>query len=59
MIDPVCGMRVDPEQSPARTIYGEKTFWFCSDTHRNEFDENPQRFIRMREDELRSEGQID
>ncbi|MBI4497649.1 MAG: YHS domain-containing protein [Chloroflexi bacterium] len=58
MIDPVCGMRVAPEQSPARTIYGDKTFWFCSDTCRDRFDADPQRYIALRYDVLKDEGQV-
>lgn len=45
IVDPVCGMHVDPENAPAFTEMGEHTFYFCSDTCKQKFDANPQQYI--------------
>ena len=41
LIDPVCGMRMEPEAAPAVTSYAGRSYYFCSDTHREEFERNP------------------
>lgn len=41
LIDPVCGMRMEPEESPAVTSYEGRSYYFCSDTHKEEFERNP------------------
>jgi Cu+-exporting ATPase len=44
IIDPVCGMHLDPEAAPAYVTYGTKTYYFCSDEHKAEFERNPERY---------------
>jgi len=41
LIDPVCGMRMEPEEAPAVTSYEGRSYYFCSDTHKEEFERNP------------------
>jgi xanthine dehydrogenase accessory factor len=43
--DPVCGMTVDPLTSGRKTVYGDKTFWFCSDGCEAEFERDPARYL--------------
>ncbi|MGK2964705.1 MAG: YHS domain-containing protein [Tepidiformaceae bacterium] len=42
--DPVCGMDIDPENAAAQAQYQGKTYYFCAESCRNEFDANPQQF---------------
>ena len=42
--DPVCGMDIDPENAAAQAQYQGKTYYFCAQVLRNEFDANPQQF---------------
>lgn len=47
LIDPVCGMRMNPEETPAYVTYQDRTFYFCSDTHKEEFLRDPERYARI------------
>jgi Cu+-exporting ATPase len=47
LIDPVCGMHMDPEESPAVTTYGGRSYYFCSDTHRIEFERDPETYAQL------------
>lgn len=42
--DPVCGMEVDPAKAP-KSEYHNKTYYFCSEACKREFEKNPQRFL--------------
>ncbi len=43
--DPVCGMDVDPAKPGAKkAAYEGKTYYFCSDTCKREFEKNPAKF---------------
>ncbi len=44
LIDPVCGMRMEPEEAPAVTTYAGRSYYFCSDTHRLEFERDPKKY---------------
>jgi len=46
--DPVCGMEVDPRNSP-REDYQGKTFYFCSEGCENEFKMSPAAYVRPRD----------
>ena len=41
LIDPVCGMHLDPEEAPSVTTFGGRSYYFCSDTHKAEFERRP------------------
>ncbi len=45
MIDPVCGMRVDPESAAAAWDHEGTTFYFCSVGCFERFREDPERFL--------------
>lgn len=45
IVDPVCGMHIDPEKAPAFSKYGEHTYYFCSDTCKQQFDADPEKYI--------------
>jgi xanthine dehydrogenase accessory factor len=44
--DQVCGMTVDPLTATHKSVYGERTFWFCSAGCLAEFAKEPQRYLR-------------
>lgn len=41
LIDPVCGEHMNPEEAPAVTSYEGRSYYFCSDTHKEVFESNP------------------
>jgi P-type Cu+ transporter len=45
IIDPVCGMHIDPESAPAFYTYQEHTYYFCSDDCMQKFRANPEQYI--------------
>lgn len=45
IIDPVCGMHMDPEKAPAFSTYQEHTYYFCCDECKQKFDANPEQYI--------------
>ena len=44
--DPVCGMQVDPRTAAAQSTYNGKTYYFCSEACRQQFDKNPAQHAR-------------
>jgi YHS domain-containing protein len=44
-IDPVCGMEVDENGAKERSIFEGRTFYFCSQDCREEFDEAPEEYV--------------
>ena len=46
VIDPVCGMIVDPGRTRLVAIYQGHSYWFCAEGCRNAFETNPQNYLR-------------
>lgn len=44
-MDPVCGLRVDPEHPVAASTYGGRTYYFHSPACKAEFDAHPDQFV--------------
>jgi P-type Cu+ transporter len=44
VLDPVCGMTVDPSTAPARSDYRGRTFYFCNPGCKAKFDANPEAY---------------
>lgn len=42
--DPVCRMQVDEQKAAGKSDYQGKTFYFCSETCKQQFDQTPQRY---------------
>jgi putative intracellular protease/amidase/YHS domain-containing protein len=42
---PVCGMDVDPKTAD-KSVYKDKTYYFCMPKHKEQFDETPQKFVK-------------
>lgn len=43
--DPVCGMFVDTFNARARTVFSGRSYYFCSEECRGQFEANPTRYI--------------
>jgi len=41
---PVCEMEVDPKSAP-KSVYKGKTYYFCSQDHKQQFDQTPDRYL--------------
>ena len=44
--DQVCGMTVDPLTSQHKAVYHDTTYWFCSAGCQEEFQKEPERYLR-------------
>ncbi len=44
-VDPVCGMEVDTEKTPYKTLYKGKVFYFCSPQCKKAFEQNPEYYL--------------
>lgn len=44
IIDPVCNMTIDKDEAVATSMYNGKTYYFCSEHCREDFDRNPEKF---------------
>ena len=42
--DPVCGMTVQPNASPAAAVHRGRTYYFCSRSCRDKFEAGPQQY---------------
>ncbi|MFB3925509.1 MAG: YHS domain-containing protein [Syntrophales bacterium] len=45
VIDPVCKMEIDEKKSRCRSEYNGKTYHFCSQECKEEFDEDPEEYV--------------
>jgi len=45
VLDPVCGMKVDPRRSPARCEYQGKAYSFCCPKCREKFQAEPEKYL--------------
>ena len=46
IIDPVCGMKVEPGKTNFVYNYQEHDYWFCSLDCRDAFEKNPERYLK-------------
>lgn len=44
--DPVCGMDVDEKTAAATSTYQGKTYYFCAARCKEEFEKEPQKFLK-------------
>ena len=44
--DPVCGMQVDPRTAAAQSTYLGKTYYFCAEACKQQFDKNPAQYAK-------------
>jgi len=46
MVDPVCGMDVDPATAAGTSVYEGKTYYFCSKDEKAQFDKDPKKYLK-------------
>lgn len=46
-VDPVCGMQVSYKTAVAESDYQEKRYYFCATACREQFDAEPERYVRV------------
>jgi YHS domain-containing protein len=44
-MDPVCNMKVDEKTAKYKSVYKEKTYYFCAPGCKATFDENPEKYV--------------
>ena len=44
--DPVCGMKVDDKNAPAKATYAGTTYYFCSNECKDTFNANPEKYTQ-------------
>lgn len=47
VIDPVCGMEVDPETAQWKMEYEGKTYYFCAPGCQRSFEQDPEKYLRQ------------
>jgi YHS domain-containing protein len=45
VVDPVCGMEVDPKTAPSATYKGQ-TYYFCSADEKAKFEKDPEKYVK-------------
>jgi YHS domain-containing protein len=43
--DPVCGMTVSPQQAKAASVHRGTTYYFCSASCRDKFEQAPEKYL--------------
>lgn len=46
VIDPVCGMEVDPETAQWKSEYKGNTYYFCAPGCQRSFEQDPEKFLQ-------------
>lgn len=46
VIDPICGMKIDPTTAAATREHDGTTYYFCNTGCAKEFDADPQRYVQ-------------
>jgi Cu+-exporting ATPase len=45
VLDPVCGMKIDPKSAAGKSEYKGQTYYFCSLGCKKSFDQDPEKYI--------------
>lgn len=48
-VDPVCEMKVDPQNPPLKILYQGKIYYFCSEVCKHLFERMPEKYIKTDE----------
>ena len=46
MMDPICGMNVEPNSAAGSHVHNGQTYYFCSQHCLAKFKEDPERFLK-------------
>ena len=45
VIDPICLLEIDEKSAPAKSVYNGQTFYFCNESCKQKFEEDPEKYI--------------
>jgi YHS domain-containing protein len=48
VVDPVCGMSIDPAKAAAKSVYAGKTYYFCTEEDKKLFDKDPEKYLKKK-----------
>lgn len=48
VVDPVCGMSIDPAKAAAKSVYAGKTYYFCTEEDKALFDKDPEKYLKKK-----------
>ncbi len=57
VVDPVCGMTVEPGPTAAQTDYAGKTYYFCCNGCKAAFTKEPEKYLQNQPDHHASHHQ--
>lgn len=46
VVDPVCGMEVDPATAKYKSEHGGRVFYFCAEGCKRAFEKNPHKYMK-------------
>ncbi len=46
VVDPVCGMKIDPATAAGKSDYAGKTYYFCDKAEKAKFDADPAKYVK-------------
>jgi Cu+-exporting ATPase len=46
VVDPVCGMKMDPKTAAGTSTHAGRTYYFCSKEEKAKFDKNPAAYLK-------------
>jgi YHS domain-containing protein len=56
ILDPVCGMHIDPVNAPAMSTYDEHTYYFCCEEHKQQFEQDPEQYLDLAGEEYQMDN---
>lgn len=51
VIDPVCGMEIDPTTAAGTSEYKGQTYYFCAPGCKRSFDKDPEKYVNKTDQE--------
>ena len=48
-VDPICGMDVEEEATAPKSVYKGRTYFFCCQGCKEQFDSNPEKYARKQQ----------
>mgnify|MGYP000321246764 CR=1 FL=1 len=45
VIDPICLMEIDEKNAPFKSVHNGQTFYFCNESCKKKFEEDPEKYI--------------
>jgi YHS domain-containing protein len=46
VVDPVCGMDVEPGSTKLVSVHNKHSYWFCAEACRKAFETDPEKYLK-------------